>query len=592
MKRFLIWGIKWTCLSLCGFALCGNMADVTVSANSLAYDENSSNETESNDSYTDNNGYEENSFSGSNSSVKNFAESTDDYDESYSEPNDYEQPDETQEPQDNEQETGLKAIQGFGKKSEENKAKKIANPYGVYYTTPKCEDMDDYWGEKHHDSIRFVISKSSDNKENYAIIDITVAINDSLDDTVQVKYNSEKERWEGRGNILLEYDSSLGKYVFTNDKIRVCLEEITSESAALYDRSHQQYSYQDPMLEGAFVSEAGMNNGLTVYIYNLYNTKYYCVRLETKDVTTTVIGEKQTLGEYVYNDCIIDIDGTEYYIDGVDLDENRIATAIRIYALYGGDENEYYLQRSEDYFDGALNQDIYSGTYSIKELNATLNLRYNKESELFSYDISVNGTSLDTSSSTAVCTGNLGYRMVSADFIMDYSDYILNGSDIQIEIPSISSEKYSCTLEASGINVDYNAAFQYVLEDTYKNYGEFCQYALYDINNDGIKELIVSEGTCNADWTNDVYCVNENGLALWIGSFARPVVLYEAPDGNGIYAVWGNQGLEEVTRITKNGSELEEELILSDSISYDEDYITYPNEITTAYVNDYSLLEG
>lgn len=38
MKRFLIWGIKWTCLSLCGFALCGNMAYVAVSANSLAYD--------------------------------------------------------------------------------------------------------------------------------------------------------------------------------------------------------------------------------------------------------------------------------------------------------------------------------------------------------------------------------------------------------------------------------------------------------------------------------------------------------------------------------------------------------------------------
>ena len=95
---------------------------------------NSSSETENNDSYTYNNEYEENSFSGSNSGVKNFAESTDDYDESYSESNDYEQPDETQEPQDNEQETGLKAIQGFGKKSEENKAEKISNPYGVYYT--------------------------------------------------------------------------------------------------------------------------------------------------------------------------------------------------------------------------------------------------------------------------------------------------------------------------------------------------------------------------------------------------------------------------------------------------------------------------
>ena len=429
MKRFLIWGIKWTCLSLCGFALCGNMAYVAVSANSLAYDEDSS----SDESYTNSNDYTENSFAESDTSVKNFAESNDNDDESYSEPNDYEQPDEIQEAQDNEPETGLKAIQGFGKKSEENIAEKISNPYGVYYTTPKCEDMDDYWGEKHHDSIIFVISKSLDNKENYAIIDITAAINDSLDDTIQVKYNSEKERWEGKGNILLEYDSALGKYVFTNDKIRVCLEEITSESAALYDSSHQQYSYQDPMLEGAFVSEVGMNNGLTVYIYNLYNTKYYCVMLETKDGTTTVIGEKQTLGEYIYNDFTINIDGTEYYIDGVDLDENRIATAIRVYSLLGEDENEYYLKRSEDYFDGALNQDIYSGTYSIKDLNATINLKYDKESELFSYDISVNGTSIDTSSSTAICTGNLGYRIVSADFIMDYSDYILNGSDIQID---------------------------------------------------------------------------------------------------------------------------------------------------------------
>ena len=127
------------------------------------------------------------------------------------------------------------------------------------------------------------------------------------------------------------------------------------------------------------------------------------------------------------------------YIDGVDLDENRIATAIRVYSLLGEDENEYYLKRSEDYFDGALNQDIYSGTYSIKDLNATINWNMIKK-RIISYDISVNGTSIDTSSSTAICTGNLGYRIVSADFIMDYSDYILNGSDIQIKFQVISSE--------------------------------------------------------------------------------------------------------------------------------------------------------
>ena len=122
---------------------------------------------------------------------------------------------------------------------------------------------------------------------------------------------------------------------------------------------------------------------------------------------------------------------------------------------------------------------------------------------------------LITSSSTAICTGNLGYRIVSADFIMDYSDYILNGSDIQIKIPSISSETYSCVLESSGNTVNYRAAFQYILEDAYKHYGESCKYTLFDLDNDGVKELILSEGTCNADWINDVYCVNDYGLGTW-----------------------------------------------------------------------------
>lgn len=592
MKRIFLWGLKWICLSLWGFVLWENTEYVTVNANSLAYDENS----ESDESETNNDNSGVNSFWNlNNNSEEDYSEIDNSYEKNFSKPNSYTKPkDETQEAQDSESGMGLKDIQGFGKKSEETEGEEISNPYGIYYTTPRCEEMDDYWGERHHDSIQFVISRASDDKDDYAVIDITAAINDSLNGTVQMKFNQEKRRWEGKGKILLEYDSSVGKFIFTNDKIRVCLEKITAESAALYDRSHQRYGYQEPMLEGTFISEAGMNNGLTLYIYNLFNTNYYYVMLETKDVRTTVIGEKKTIGEYIYNDCVINVDGTEYYIDGVDLDENRIANTVRLYTLEIGDNVEYYLQRTTDYFDAALNQDIYSGTYSIKELNAIIDLQYNEESESFYYDLYVNEESVDTTSKTAVCTGNLGYKLVSEDFIMDYSDYILNGSDIQIQIPSISSQTYSCTLEAAGNNqsVDYYTAYQYVLEDTYKNYGEACEYALYDIDNDGVKELIVSEGTCNANWTNDVYCVNENGLALLIGSFARTVVLYEATEGNGIYAVWGRQGLEEVTRITKNGSELEEELILSDSISYDEDYVTYPNEIMTACVNDYSLLEG
>lgn len=593
MKRFLIWGLKWACFCLCGFALWESIAYATVSANSLAYDENSS--SESDESYTDNNDYTKNSFSGSNSTVKNFTKPSDNDKESYSESSEYEQSDGTQEVADSEPETGLKAIQGFGKKSKENSENEeeiIANPYGVYYTTPQCEKMDVYLGNQCNDSMLFVICKDPDS-DNSAFIRVTADINSDLDDTIQLKFNSKKERWEGSGNTLLLYDTGLEKYIFSSDKVRICLESITMESASLYNASHRSDKFKDIPLEGEFVSETGMNNGLTVYINEIFNTNYYYIFIATNDETITAIGEKISVGQNVYNNCTVEIGGDTYYIYGEDEDENGIANTIHMFTLnLDGNDVEYTLHRSTDDFDTTLNQDIYAGTYTVEDLNAVINLQYNKESESFYYNISIDGKKIDTSSTTAVCTGLLGYQLMSTDFIMNYTDYIMSGYDIKITIPSISPEVYSCTFESLENSADYYRAYQYVLEDTYENYGEACQYALYDIDNDGVKELIVSEGTCNANWTNDVYCVNENGLALLIGSFARTVVLYEATDGNGIYAVWGNQGLEEVTRITKNGSELEEELILSDSISYDEDYITYPNEIMTACVNDYSLLEG
>ena len=277
MKRLLIWGIKWTCLSVFGFALCGNIAYVTVGANSLAYDENRS--SESAESYMNSNDYVENSFSGSDTTVKNFAESSDNDEESYSEPNDYEQPDETLEAQDNEPETGLKAIQGFGKKSKENSENEkeiIANPYGVYYTTPQCEKMDAYLGDQCNDSMIFVICKDPDS-DNSAYIRVTADINSDLDDTIQLSFNSEKERWEGSRNTLLLYDRNLEKYIFSSEKIRICLENITTESASLYNLSHRQDSTAGIPLEGAFVSDAGMNNGLTVFINEIFNTNYICL---------------------------------------------------------------------------------------------------------------------------------------------------------------------------------------------------------------------------------------------------------------------------------------------------------------------------
>lgn len=166
-------------------------------------------------------------------------------------------------------------------------------------------------------------------------------------------------------------------------------------------------------------------------------------------------------------------------------------------------------------------------------------------------------------------------------------------TEIQVETEQITEIQTETEQMAEPSDPDYYSAYVGILSDTKNQYGDagdYCEYGLYDIDGDGIKELIIEAGTCSADWKNYVYKIFPDGVQC-VGYFGRSVLLYEADDGNGIYAVWGMQGEEQVRRITLNGGEVKEEEILSRQINPDyESYITYPVEIQTAYMTDFSLL--
>ena len=73
------------------------------------------------------------------------------------------------------------------------------------------------------------------------------------------------------------------------------------------------------------------------------------------------------------------------------------------------------------------------------------------------------------------------------------------------------------TVSAAETNsaVDYSAMPEYssyaeVIGDTAATHDGNGNYALYDIDQDGTKELIISFGESDADWTNYVYTL-ENG---------------------------------------------------------------------------------
>lgn len=136
--------------------------------------------------------------------------------------------------------------------------------------------------------------------------------------------------------------------------------------------------------------------------------------------------------------------------------------------------------------------------------------------------------------------------------------------------------------------IDYFEAYSPIVDDVWVNYNEYCEYTLYDLDGDGIKELITSQGTCNADWTNDVYTV-ENGLVSMLGQFYSPVLFYVAEDGDGLYAVSGHMGVQNIDQITKNGNQLQVSTIMNGEIGED-DYYSNNNPVEVTTVTDYSLL--
>ena len=111
------------------------------------------------------------------------------------------------------------------------------------------------------------------------------------------------------------------------------------------------------------------------------------------------------------------------------------------------------------------------------------------------------------------------------------------------------------------------------------------EIALYDIDGDGIRELIFSHGTCEADWINDVYTLENDTNVISIGSIGSHVGLYTAPDGNGIYSQFGHMGYEKIDRFTKNGNALNEENIATTDVGSGE-YTTFDREIKLIPVSE------
>ena len=121
--------------------------------------------------------------------------------------------------------------------------------------------------------------------------------------------------------------------------------------------------------------------------------------------------------------------------------------------------------------------------------------------------------------------------------------------------------------------IDYYGAYRGILDNVLADnaWGAYLWYYVYDIDGNGVKELIVQNGNNELEMALDIYTV-EQGEAVPLGSLTGGhSALYPCPDG-GIYRHWANEGTEMLYRITlDNGGLLKEELVW-DKLKPHDDY--------------------
>lgn len=114
-----------------------------------------------------------------------------------------------------------------------------------------------------------------------------------------------------------------------------------------------------------------------------------------------------------------------------------------------------------------------------------------------------------------------------------------------------SDDNYSNDIFDDNSNIDYDLKELYnqQIDEYYESYGSSTTVTKYDINGDGVDELILSHGDVDSDWNNDIYDFS-SGNASPVGTIHNEVTFYEPKDGNGIYSLWYVPGYQELSQIT------------------------------------------
>ncbi len=118
-------------------------------------------------------------------------------------------------------------------------------------------------------------------------------------------------------------------------------------------------------------------------------------------------------------------------------------------------------------------------------------------------------------------------------------------------------------------------------------------YYLYDIDKDGIPEMIVKRGTCEADYNADIF-VNDGYSAKPIeyGVGVGHTSFYTDPGENGIIILWGHMGSMDISKqALKDDTLTDTEALYSQTLNGEDEEYTPVKDVVpgSAYINQCSI---
>lgn len=169
------------------------------------------------------------------------------------------------------------------------------------------------------------------------------------------------------------------------------------------------------------------------------------------------------------------------------------------------------------------------------------------------------------------------HRSGETDIPIAANDSISNVQDVDtVQVEEAVVEEYADSVSEENINESICYSYIQALYDYAEDENVSCEYFLYDITKDGIPELWIKAGTCEADYILMVYTY-ENGLYKTICEKpAGHSVFYKGSDY--ILQQYAHQGVATWIKLTYNGNMVMEKTVFEENTNGTDNGYKMPTE--------------